>query len=150
MPQVCPRCGTQYDDPAQVCWPCRVRLVPEAETGGAAPGSEGEPGERAEPVWVDYRPVYLAPDEFTALAVQCLLTGSGIESRVRSEQIPWTDGIMRNIIGYWGQVLVPLADVVRARALVDAYLQTLEQKTPDQNSDQDPGTAGGADGTSPS
>jgi hypothetical protein len=77
-------------------------------------------------VWVDYRPVYLAPDEFTALAVQCLLEGSGIECRVRSEQIPWTDGIMRNIIGYWGQVLVPLAEVVRARALVDDYLKTLE------------------------
>jgi hypothetical protein len=97
-------------------------------------------------VWVDYRPVYLAPDEFTALAVQCLLEGSGIESRVRSEQIPWTDGIMRNIIGYWGQVLVPLAEVVRARALVDAYLKTLERgspKTPESAEDGSEESAGG-------
>ena len=130
MSLLCPRCGTQYEDPIQVCWPCRVHLVPMARTGDHGDGEAADVTEAApEPEWVDYRPVYLAPDEFTALAVQCLLTGSGIESRVRSEQIPWTDGIMRNIIGYWGQVLVPLAEVVRARALVDAYLRTLDGGT---------------------
>jgi len=143
MAFLCPRCGTQYDDHERVCWPCRVHLVPEARTVGVhAP--ESEPAESSEPIWVDYRPVYLAPDEFTALAVQCLLVGSGIESRVRSEQIPWTDGIMRNIIGYWGQVLVPIRDVVRARALVDAYLRGLESRAapkpdPDDATGHQPG-----------
>jgi hypothetical protein len=141
MAFLCPRCGTQYDGEERVCWPCRVHLVPEARIGGVK-ASDPEPGERSEPpIWVDYRPVYLAPDEFSALAVQCLLVGSGIESRVRSEQIPWTDGIMRNIIGYWGQVLVPIREVVRARALVDAYLKTLESRS-------DPKS--GLDGTGPS
>jgi hypothetical protein len=114
-----------------------------ARTGGVQ-ASEAEPAERSEPIWVDYRPVYLAPDEFSALAVQCLLVGSGIESRVRSEQIPWTDGIMRNIIGYWGQVLVPIREVVRARALVDAYLKTLESRPePKASHEDEPGAAGG-------
>jgi hypothetical protein len=139
MSLLCPRCGTQYEDPIQVCWPCRVHLVPAAKTGNHEDDSADASEVAPEPEWVDYRPVYLAPDEFTALAVQCLLTGSGIESKVRSEQIPWTDGIMRNIIGYWGQVLVPLAEVVRARALVDAYLRTLDpRRGPDS-------TAGGVD-----
>ena len=143
MAFLCPRCGTQYDAEERVCWPCRVHLVPEARTGGGG-ASEAEPAERSEaPIWVDYRPVYLAPDEFSALAVQCLLVGSGIESRVRSEQIPWTDGIMRNIIGYWGQVLVPIREVVRARALVDAYLKTLESRSePKAGHEDEPGAAG--------
>jgi hypothetical protein len=76
-----------------------------------------------------------------------VLSGSGIESRVRSEQIPWTDGIMRNIIGYWGQVLVPIREVVRARALVDAYLSGLESK-PKPGQDDEPG-ATGSEGTAP-
>jgi len=146
MAFLCPRCGTHYDDSERVCWPCRVHLVPEARTGGIV-SSDPDLAETAEPVWVDYRPVYLAPDEFTALAVQCLLVGSGIESRVRSEQIPWTDGIMRNIIGYWGQVLVPIRDVVRARALVDAYLRTLEPRS-DPRPEDEP-RAEGTEGSGP-
>jgi hypothetical protein len=82
-----------------------------------------EPGR--ELVWVDYRPVYRAPDEFSALAVQRVLAEQDIASLVRSAQIPWADGIMSTLKGYWGQLLVAPEDYVRARALVEAYLRAI-------------------------
>jgi len=60
-------------------------------------------------------------------------TGQAVRGFLRSRANTIEGGtseIMRNIIGYWGQVLVPLAEVVRARALVDDYLKTLERRPP--------------------
>ena len=138
MSRLCPRCGAEFEDTAQVCWTCRAHLVPEERTHGHLAHPEEADHEldhdhehevpAGEVEWVDLKSVYNAPDEFSALAVQALLTGSGIEARVRSRQIPWVDGIMRNILGYWGHVLVEPDDYVRAKELIADYLRSLEQQ----------------------
>ena len=115
MPRHCPRCNAEYEDHVEVCWPCHVRLIEGID--------EEEPGQ--EVVWVDYRPVYRAPDEFSALAVQRVLAEQDIQSLVRSAQIPWADGIMSTLKAYWGQLLVAPEDYVRARALVEEYLRSI-------------------------
>ncbi len=118
MPRRCPRCHTEYEDRADVCWSCRVRLVDDFDSE--------EPG--PELVWVDLRSVYRAPNEFSALAVQRVLTEADIPSHVRSGQIPWADGIMSNLTGYWGQVLVAPEDYDQALTLVAEYLQSIEKQ----------------------
>jgi hypothetical protein len=119
MPRTCPQCRSKYEDQALVCWRCRVRLVARLERGERV-------AEEAERVWVDLRPVYFAPDEFSALAVQRVLEEADIESRVRSVQIPWVDGVMGNIKGYWGQVLVPEEQFDQAREIVAEYLHSID------------------------
>src|SRR5688572_5258995 len=159
MSRLCPRCSAEFDDTAQVCWTCRVHLVPEERTRGSHSHPdesdhelehELEAGTSAgEPEWVDLKPVYEAPDEFSALAVQALLAGSGIEARVRSGQIPWVDGIMRNLLGYWGRVLVEPDDYVRAKELIADYLRSLEQqaKSRDPEDGEDEAEDAGDSGT---
>ena len=113
----CPSCKTRYDDGAEACWRCRVRLVAEL------PGGAGEPpsSRRASgPV-----PIYEAPDEFSALRVQALLEGAGMIAVVESAQIPWIDGVLANIKGSWGRVLVHPADREAARELVAGYRASL-------------------------
>jgi hypothetical protein len=127
MTRYCPRCGTEFDDRAVVCWPCHARLVDHPSPATEAPASDDkEEGEEEQRVWVDLRPVYRAPDEFSALAVQRVLADAEIESRVRSVQIPWADGLISNIKGYWGEVLVPAEDVEHARELVSEYLKSID------------------------
>ncbi len=117
MARRCPRCHTEYAEHADVCWPCRARLEP---------GAESEEPDR-ELVWVELRAVYRAPDEFSALAVERVLAAEEIRSLVRSGQIPWADGLMSNLTGYWGQVLVAPEDYEQALALVTEYLESLER-----------------------
>ena len=78
-------------------------------------------------MWVELRPVYRAPDEFSALAVERVLAAEDIRSFVRSGQIPWVDGITSNLTGFWGQVLVAPEDYEQALALVTEYLASLER-----------------------
>jgi hypothetical protein len=77
-------------------------------------------------VWVEFRSVYRAPDEFSALAVERVLAAEDIPCLVRSGQIPWADGIMSNLTGHWGQVLVAPEDYEQALTLVTEYLASLE------------------------
>jgi hypothetical protein len=126
MPRYCPRCRSEYLDEAEVCWACRVQLVDRIE-----------PAED-ERVWVHLVPVYSAPDEFSALAVQRFLMEADIQGHVRSAQIPWIDGIMKNIKGYWGQVLVAAEDSEHARELVADYLRALERQTDREQTGADP------------
>jgi hypothetical protein len=127
MPRYCPNCRAEFDDQALVCWGCRTRLVDRLAP--EEPLELEESGESEEKrVWVDLRPVYFAPDEFSALAVQRVLAGAGIDSHVRSLQFPWADGLMRNIKGYWGQVLVLPEDFDHAHELVEEYLNSLDSE----------------------
>ena len=78
--------------------------------------------------WLELHSVYDAPDEATAIHVRALLAGAGIAARVRSAQIPGFDGAFAMAVGYWGQVMVAWRDVVRAKALLEAFLEELERK----------------------
>lgn len=119
MPRICPRCRSDYQDDVEVCWRCRVRLVDHLEP------------EEDDRVWVDLKPVYFAPDEFSALAVQRVLEEAEISSHVQSAQIPWVDGIMANIKGYWGRVLVAEDELDQAREIVTEYLKSIERARED-------------------
>jgi hypothetical protein len=125
MPRYCPNCRSEFDDEAAVCWSCRSRLVEQLPPAEPLEIEE-DADAREERVWVDLRPAYFAQDEFSAMAVQRVLDDAEIESHIRSVQIPWADGIMRNIKGYWGQVLVAPEDYERAHALVEEYLASLD------------------------
>jgi len=78
--------------------------------------------------WVDLFPIYDAPDELSAIHVRAMLLSAGIEARIRSAQVPWLDGVLANVVGYWGQVLVPRVDVITARALLSAFLADVERE----------------------
>jgi len=130
MPLYCPRCRAEYQDDAQICWKCRARLVAELDPA-------------QEPGWVELRPVYRAPDEFSALAVQRVLAEAEIECLVQSAMVPWTDGIMQNIRGYWGEVLVAVEDLAEAREIVDDYLRSLESEGGSDAAEADGGTEAG-------
>jgi len=92
--------------------------------------------------WVDLFPVFDAPDELSAIHVRAMLQSAGIEARIRSAQVPWLDGVLANVVGYWGQVLVPRRDVLAARSLLSAYLEEVERgrsTRPDEGEDESGG-----------
>ncbi|MBM3316523.1 MAG: hypothetical protein FJY75_01595 [Candidatus Eisenbacteria bacterium] len=70
--------------------------------------------------WLDLWPVHDAADEDSAIHLQALLRSAGIAARVRSAQVPGFDGVFAMAVGFWGQVLVPKSDVLRARQILDA------------------------------
>jgi hypothetical protein len=75
---------------------------------------------------LDLYPVYDAPNEDSAIHVRAFLESAGIEARIRSAQVPGFDGAFAMAVGYWGQVLVPRREVVRARDLLEGFLGHLE------------------------
>jgi hypothetical protein len=106
-------------------------------------GGNRNGGERnGEMEWLELHPVYDAADEATAIHVQALLTGVGIAARVRSAQIPGFDGAFAMAVGYWGQVMVAWRDVVRAKALLEAFEEELGREDP-----PGPSERGGNEGT---
>lgn len=98
-------------------------------------GSEGC-GEERVLEWLDLRAIYEAPDEPTAIHIQAFLCGAGIDARIRSAQIAGFDGAYAAAIGYWGHVLVPLREVVRAKALLESFLAETERGAADGGADQ--------------
>jgi len=65
--------------------------------------------------------VYEALDESTASIVKSVLEDAGIPAVVQSRQSSWFDGMFVPAEGRWGEVLVPAAEVERARAILAAY-----------------------------
>jgi hypothetical protein len=41
---------------------------------------------------------------------------------VRSRQVPWLDGVMSMLVGYWGDVLTVQRDSERAKTVIEGYL----------------------------
>ncbi len=71
--------------------------------------------------WLDLYPVYEAQDEVSALGIQALLLAEGIEAKVRSAQVPGMDSVFAVALGYWGHVLVPRRDVIRAKEIIRLF-----------------------------
>jgi hypothetical protein len=123
----CPRCLAEYQEGEEACWSCRVQLAHgslDERVRDAAHG-ESDGSETPSRDWVKLVAAYLAPDELSALRIQALLEEAGIEARVESVQIPWIDGVMSNIKGYWGRVLVRPEDAEASRELVADYVASL-------------------------
>jgi hypothetical protein len=98
--------------------------------------------------WLDLVPVSEAANEDTAIHLCALLQSAGIEARVRSAQVAAFDGAFSAAVGYWGQVLVPRADALRAREFVTEFLQS-DCASPDSNP-EGTGEAAAADEEPPS
>ncbi len=62
-------------------------------------------------------------EEGLGLLLQKVLEDEGIHSEIRSEQIPWMDGIMKTARGYWGDLMVLESDAERAGTVIRAYLE---------------------------
>jgi len=67
--------------------------------------------------------VWRFEDEGLGILLQKVLEDEGIASEIRSEQIPWMDGIMKAARGYWGDLLVLERDAERAREVIRSYLE---------------------------
>jgi hypothetical protein len=113
---VCPNCGTGFHDEEDFCLDCGLKLGEESHD--CLP-----PSDRI----MRYRPVYKAPDEWTAVTIRDLLRSTGLEVQVLSVHEPWQDGINRLVEGYWGKVVVLEGDVGEARRLIEEYLRGLDR-----------------------
>ena len=66
--------------------------------------------------------VYKAPDEFMAQTIESLLTLNGIETILKSYQVPLYDSIVTFIKGDWGELLVKEEDQTKASELIKGFL----------------------------
>ncbi len=67
--------------------------------------------------------VWRFEEEGLGILLRKVLEEEGICSEIRSEQIPWMDGIMKTARGYWGDLMVLDQDAARAREIIRDYLQ---------------------------
>lgn len=72
--------------------------------------------------------VWRFEDEGLGILLQKVLEDEGIRSEIKSEQIPWMDGIMKAARGYWGDLMVLERDADRARTVIQSYLETVEEE----------------------
>jgi hypothetical protein len=110
---ICPHCGTGSPDP-EFCLECGVKIDHCHAGEDDAPDRE-----------LRGRAVYKAPDELSAITLRQLLESEGIRSWIQTIQVPWVDGIMKMVEGYWGKVMVFEDQEDEARHVIDAYLKSL-------------------------
>jgi len=70
--------------------------------------------------------LYKAPDEVTAHLIKGLLDDAGIPVMLASRQVPWMDGVMIMLQGYWGDVLVPEDELDSAQAVIAPFISEQE------------------------
>ncbi|HDL65024.1 MAG TPA: hypothetical protein ENH12_06500 [Proteobacteria bacterium] len=61
-------------------------------------------------------------DEAQGILLMKVLEDEGILSELKSEQIPWMNGIMKAARGYWGDLMVLERDAVSAGEIIQSYL----------------------------
>ncbi|MCK4860075.1 MAG: DUF2007 domain-containing protein [Candidatus Omnitrophica bacterium] len=71
---------------------------------------------------------YKPENEFLALSLKALLEKENIFVLLRSEQIPWYDGIMTTAKGYWGKIFVYEKDASKAGELIKGFLTDKDNK----------------------
>ncbi|MDP8235693.1 MAG: DUF2007 domain-containing protein [Candidatus Erginobacter occultus] len=67
--------------------------------------------------------VWRFEDEGLGILIRKVLEDEGIRSEIKSEQIPWMDGIMKTARGYWGDLMVLEEEADRAREIIRSYLE---------------------------
>jgi hypothetical protein len=70
--------------------------------------------------------LYKPPDEILAVRIKDFLEQNGIEAILRSQQMPWYDGLAKMMRPEWGQVLVLDEDYDRAKELLKDLLAAVE------------------------
>ncbi|MEO0108882.1 MAG: DUF2007 domain-containing protein [candidate division WOR-3 bacterium] len=72
--------------------------------------------------------LYKPGDEFLGIRIHDLLAQEGIESILRSYQMPWYDGIAKMMRPEWGEILVSDQDYERAFEILKDLLATLDSQ----------------------
>ncbi len=111
--RTCPNCGMAVVE-GEFCPDCGVKVSP--------PPSPAESGEDRE---LRMKVVYLAPDELTAITLEKVLEAEDVESWIQSIQVPYYDGLIGMVEGYWGRVLVLEDQETKARRIIEEYLRNL-------------------------
>ncbi len=75
--------------------------------------------------------VWRLADEAEGILLQNVLNDEGILSKLRSEQIPWMNGIMKLAKGYWGDLMVLDIESVKAGKIIQSYLGKYNDSYPD-------------------
>ena len=70
----------------------------------------------------DLMSIWKAENEAQGILLRKILKEEGIQSELRSDQIPWMDGIMQATRGYWGEIMVLQSDAQRATEAIETYL----------------------------
>ncbi len=73
--------------------------------------------------------IWKLEDEAQGILLQKVLKEEGIISELKSEQIPWMDGIMKAARGYWGDLMILESDHTKAREVIELYLSQKETDT---------------------
>lgn len=108
----CPNCGMGSHE-RDFCLKCGVKVTPP-------PDEDGHPDRE-----LRTKAVYKAPDELSAITLHKVLESEGIRAWIQSIQIPWYDGIMKMVEGYWGKVVVFEDQEAEAREVIEDYLKSL-------------------------
>ena len=67
--------------------------------------------------------IWKIEDEALGLLLMKVLEDEGIPCELRSDQIPWMDGIMKATRGYWGELMALERDAVKTREIIKSYLK---------------------------
>jgi Putative prokaryotic signal transducing protein len=113
--EICPNCGMGSEG-KDFCLECGVKMAPSAPEEVSESGPDRELRTMA---------VYKAPDEITAITLQKVLESEGIPAFIQSVQLPWYDGIMKMVEGYWGKVVVFEDQEEEARRVIEDYFRNL-------------------------
>ena len=111
---ICPNCGMGSDD-RDFCLECGVKVTHEGEHEVEVPPDRE----------LRTKAVYKAPDEISAITLQKVLESEGIRAWIQSIQVPWYDGIMKMVEGYWGKVMVFEDQEPEARRVMEEYFRSL-------------------------
>ncbi len=68
--------------------------------------------------------IYIAPDEFTAITIQEMLKGQGIDADIQRYETAWLDGLAKVMKGGWGDVLVEEGQEEAAEAYIKEFLES--------------------------
>jgi hypothetical protein len=68
--------------------------------------------------------IYVAPDEFTAITIQEMLKGQGIEAEIQRFETAWLDGLAKVMKGGWGEVLVEEGQEAAAESYIKEFLES--------------------------
>ncbi|RKX70977.1 hypothetical protein DRP53_03165 [candidate division WOR-3 bacterium] len=74
-----------------------------------------------------YKRVYVAPDEFTAVAIRDFLENEGIHVMLRRYETSWLDGLPKVMMGGWGEIAVSEDDYEEARRLIEIFLSSNQE-----------------------
>jgi membrane protein YqaA with SNARE-associated domain len=67
--------------------------------------------------------IYKIPDEITGMALSSFLADAGVEASVQPMEASFYGGALNVMLGYWGKLLVPRDQEVKARKQLEIFLR---------------------------